>query len=90
MPLPITVAPLSYHFPIDAALKALKTDLGRSFSPETFDFGYSAMYLCNQRLYSARHARGVTPGPPPVKLRSAWRASHATSFDTLAALRTSR
>ncbi|HUY36237.1 MAG TPA: glycosyltransferase family 39 protein [Pirellulales bacterium] len=40
----------------------LKTDLGREFAPGTFrDLGWSAMYLCNQRIYSPRHARGEPP-----------------------------
>ena len=37
----------------------LKSDLGEEFAPGTFrDLGWSAMYLCNQRIYSPRHARG--------------------------------
>ena len=37
----------------------LKTDLRLDFAPGTFrDLGWSAMYLCNQRIYSPRHARG--------------------------------
>ncbi|HJT32137.1 MAG TPA: hypothetical protein VJ783_08840 [Pirellulales bacterium] len=37
----------------------LQTDLMLDFAPGTFrDLGWSAMYLCNQRIYSPRHARG--------------------------------
>lgn len=36
----------------------LKTDLGRDFSPDNFRLRFSAVYLCNQRIYSPRHARG--------------------------------
>ncbi len=50
----------------------LKTDLDVDFAPGTFrDLGWSAMYLCNQRIYSPRRARGepvdwqaITPGWP--------------------------
>jgi hypothetical protein len=44
----------------DGELVCLKSDLGKSFSPE-FQHGYSAMYLCNQRIYSPRHARNEKP-----------------------------
>ncbi len=36
----------------------LKTDLGEDFSPENFRMGCSAIYLCNQRIYSSRHVLG--------------------------------
>lgn len=37
----------------------LKKDLNIEFAPGTFrDLGWSAMYLCNQRIYSPRCARG--------------------------------
>lgn len=40
----------------------LKTDLGLEFAPGTFhELGWSAMYLCNQRIYSPRHAAGTPP-----------------------------
>ena len=42
----------------DGEVACLKTDLGQSFGPWTFEWGLSAMYLCNQRIYSPRHARG--------------------------------
>jgi hypothetical protein len=36
----------------------LKTDLGRDFSPDNFRLRFSAIYRCNQRIYSPRHVRG--------------------------------
>jgi hypothetical protein len=39
----------------------LKTDLGLDFAPATYNYGFSALYLCNQRVYSPRHARGDPP-----------------------------
>jgi hypothetical protein len=42
-----------------AEVACLHTDLGLEFAPGTFhDLGWSAMYLCNQRIYSPRHRRG--------------------------------
>jgi hypothetical protein len=36
----------------------LKTDLNLAFAPRIYqDLNWSAMYLCNQRIYSPRHAR---------------------------------
>ncbi|HVX14881.1 MAG TPA: glycosyltransferase family 39 protein [Pirellulales bacterium] len=49
----------------------LYTDLGLEFAPGTFHhLGWSAMYLCNERIYSPRHRRGQ-----PVdwdRISSAW------------------
>lgn len=42
----------------EGEVACLKTDLGQMFSPGTFKWGLSAVYLCNQRIYSPRHARG--------------------------------
>lgn len=40
----------------------LKTDLGQEFSQQTYkELGWSAVYLCNQRIYSPRHRRGHGP-----------------------------
>ena len=39
-------------------MACLRTDLHETFSPGTFEWGLSAMYLCNQRIYSPQHARG--------------------------------
>jgi hypothetical protein len=41
----------------DAEVACLKTDLGRDFSPDAYHhLCWSAEYLCNQRIYSPRHA----------------------------------
>jgi hypothetical protein len=42
----------------DGELVCLETDLKQNLSPGTFEWGWSALYLCNQRIYSPRHARG--------------------------------
>jgi hypothetical protein len=43
-------------------LVCLKTDLGLCFSAETYrELGWAATYLCNQRIYSRRHAAGMPP-----------------------------
>ena len=39
----------------------LHTDLQTDPAPEVFQHGNSAVYLCNQRIYSPRHARGEAP-----------------------------
>jgi hypothetical protein len=44
----------------DGEVACLKTDLDKVFSPHTYQWGLSALYLCNQRIYSLRHARGET------------------------------
>jgi len=45
----------------DGEVVCLNTDLGEDFAPEEFRHGFSAMYLCNQRIYSLRHAQGRPP-----------------------------
>jgi len=45
----------------DGEVVCLKTDLGQEFSEQNFHWGYSATYLCNQKIYSPRHARGEQP-----------------------------
>jgi hypothetical protein len=41
----------------EAEVACVKTDLGRDFSPDTYrQLSFSAEYLCNQRIYSPRHA----------------------------------
>jgi hypothetical protein len=45
----------------DGELVCCKTDLGRDFSPQAFQLGQSAVYLCNQRIYSPRHAQCRPP-----------------------------
>jgi hypothetical protein len=48
-----------YNAEHDSEVACIKTDLGRVFSPATYhDLSFSAEYLCNQRIYSPRHARG--------------------------------
>jgi hypothetical protein len=39
----------------------VKTDLNQDLSGGNFQMGYSALYLCNQRIYSPRHARREPP-----------------------------
>jgi hypothetical protein len=39
----------------------LHSDLNVDLEPETFQHGSSASYLCNQRIYSPRHAKGLEP-----------------------------
>jgi hypothetical protein len=48
-----------YNAEYDAEVACVKTDLGLGFSPNTFhQLCFSAQYLCNQRIYSPRHAAG--------------------------------
>jgi hypothetical protein len=70
--------------PLRGELVCLKTDLGRSFAPDTFrELSWSAMYLANQRLYSARHREGRPPawqrisGDWPLQVVEFRDASHA-------------
>lgn len=45
----------------DGELVCLKTDLGVGVEPLLCLEGDEAMYVCNQRIYSPRHARGEPP-----------------------------
>lgn len=45
----------------DGELLCLETDLERGLVPELPQDDIAALYLCNQRIYSPRHARGETP-----------------------------
>ena len=45
----------------DAELVCLKSDWHQNLAPQTFDFLYSSLYLCNQGIYSPRHHRGEPP-----------------------------
>ncbi len=45
----------------DSELVCLETDVKANLSPGTYEWGWSALYLCNQRIYSPRHARGEAP-----------------------------
>jgi hypothetical protein len=48
-----------FNAEFDSEVACLKTDLGQEFAPGTSrHLGWSAMYLCNQKIYSPRHARG--------------------------------
>ena len=47
-----------FNMEFEGEVACLKTDLNQNFAPGTFhDLGWSAMYLCNQKIYSPRHAR---------------------------------
>jgi hypothetical protein len=59
----------------EADLLCVKTDLGFSFQPDLWKFGMSAVYLCNQRMFSPPRAtkdRLTDPAPAssrrPVRL----------------------
>jgi 4-amino-4-deoxy-L-arabinose transferase-like glycosyltransferase len=45
----------------DSELVCCETDLKENLSPETYVWGWSCLYLCNQRIYSPRHTRGEPP-----------------------------
>jgi hypothetical protein len=45
----------------DSELVCLETDLKANLSPGSYEHGLSSLYLCNQRIYSPRHARGEPP-----------------------------
>jgi hypothetical protein len=45
----------------NSELVCVRTDLKEDVSPGTYDYGWSCLYLCNQRIYSPRHARGERP-----------------------------
>lgn len=47
--------------PLTGEIVCMKTDLGLDFSPKTWAWGTSSLYLCNQRIYSERRARGEPP-----------------------------
>lgn len=45
----------------EAELVCAYADLGHDFYPGCFEWGHSALYRCNQEIYSPRHRQG----PPP-------------------------
>ena len=45
----------------DGELVCLHTDCKTGLAPQTFLRDWSALYLCNQRVYSPRHAHGESP-----------------------------
>lgn len=49
-----------YNAEHDGEVACLKSDLGAVFSPDTYrELSFAAEYLCNQRIYSPRHAAGA-------------------------------
>ncbi len=46
---------------VDSELVCLETDLKANLSPGSYEHGLASLYLCNQRIYSPRHARGEPP-----------------------------
>lgn len=44
----------------DGELACVKRDLGTIFEPKHWELGRTAVYLCNQKIYSPRHHRGAT------------------------------
>ena len=69
-----------------AEVACLKTDLAANFQPENYRMRYSAIYLCNQRIYSpaSRRAQGGRLGadlarPAPVVRAVSFLRSSVTS-----------
>lgn len=50
-----------FNMPHSGELVCLHSDLGIDLEPAVFRVGRSAVYLCNQRIYSPRHAQGRPP-----------------------------
>ena len=61
----------------DGELVCLKTDMKRSFAPGAFGSHRSSVYLCNQRIYSPRHAQRR---PPRMDRVSATRPLRCVEF----------
>ncbi len=64
----------------DSELVCLETDWKKDLSPGTYTWGWSSLYLCNQRIYSPRHARGE---PPHLEQVSAERPLRCVLFRAL-------
>ena len=64
----------------DSELICLETDWKKDLSPGTYTWGWSSLYLCNQRIYSPRHARGE---PPHLERVSAERPLRCVLFRAL-------
>ena len=64
----------------DSELVCLETDWKKDLSPGTYTWGWSSLYLCNQRIYSPRHARGE---PPHLERVSAERPLRCVLFRAL-------
>jgi hypothetical protein len=45
----------------DSVLVSCETDMQTDLAPGKLNCGWSALYFCNQRIYSPRHARGEKP-----------------------------
>ena len=50
-----------FEMPHDGELVSCETDMQTDLSPAKVNCGWSSLYLCNQRIYSPRHARGQKP-----------------------------
>lgn len=50
-----------FNMPQQGEVVCLKSDLHRTLSPKGFEYGFSSMFLCNQYIYSQRHARHEAP-----------------------------
>jgi hypothetical protein len=61
----------------NSELVCLHTDWKEDVSPGSFDYGWSCLYVCNQRIYSPRHARGE---PPDLGRVSASRPLRCVAF----------
>ena len=46
---------------VDAELVCVRSDLGIPFRPERWSYDAADLYLCYQRIYSARHRNGLPP-----------------------------
>jgi hypothetical protein len=67
-----------FNAEFEGEVVCLKTDLNQVFSRQTLEeLNYSAMYLCNQRIYSPRHTKGQ---PPRLELVSADRPLRCTHY----------
>jgi hypothetical protein len=50
-----------FELPQASELVSCETDMGTDLMPGKVNCGWSALYFCNQRIYSPRHARGEKP-----------------------------
>jgi hypothetical protein len=46
---------------VGGELVCMRTDLGLDFAPQAYEWCKSSLYLCHQRIYSARHSAGQPP-----------------------------
>jgi hypothetical protein len=70
----------------DCELVCLKADFLANLSPRTAKGGWTSLYLCNQRIYSPRHARGQEPDWDRISaewpLRCVWYRSPSEQRDS--------